>query len=500
MKSIPDSEQKKCVVIGGGLAGLATAAGLAYRGYSVILIEKNKDLGGRARVFKQKGFTFDMGPSWYMMPEVIESFFASVGKKSSDYYSLRELSTKYRVFSDSHKPIDIVSNIQKNLRLFETLEPGSRAKLVSLITKTNVAYTLSIELLARKYDSFLSLLTPKTMLAGLRLLSQFNPFQSYERFITTQLSHPLIQKILQFHTVFLGGSPKRTPALYSILIASDFKGKIWYPEGGIGQLPKALEALCKEFGVTIKTEEAVTSVHIDDETKRVTSVDTTQGTYDADIFVTTADYAYFDIHLLPNEYKEYSKDYWENREYAISSVLVYLGLSKKIPELQHHNFYFQDDWNDHFSTIQNSTEFPKKPCYYVCAPSVTDHTVAPKNAENLFILVPVSVQTKQHGVDEYVEHVLDHVEATTGAEIQKHIVYKKIFAQKDFAHEFNAYKGNALGLSHSLLQSVFMRPRMKAKQLSNLYFAGQFTQPGIGVPMVLLSAQYVIDEIQKDSA
>ncbi len=487
---------KTCVVIGGGMAGLAVAAQLAKAGYSVTLLEKNKTLGGRARVFQSHGFTFDMGPSWYMMPEVIESFFTSLGKQSKDYYTLKELQTKYRVFSDSHPPLDIVSDLEKNYDLFDKLSPGSAKHLQHIVSITSKAYTLSVLLLAKQFSNVFSLLSVATMFKGLQLLALFNPFQSYERFIAKRISHPLLQKILQFHTVFLGGSPKNTPALYSILIASDFKGKIWYPMGGIGKLVSALESLCREFGVDIQTNAEVCSVEIAADSPRIAAVVNKNKRYTPDFVVNTADYAYFDTQLLPKEYAEYSHNYWQTRDYAISSVLVYLGLSKKIPELQHHNFYFQEDWNEHFTTIQESNEFPKNPCYYISVPSVTDSSVAPKHQENLFILVPVSVRTTQDGVAEYVTTVLDHIEKTTGAAIQDSIVYKKIYSQKDFATDYNAYKGNALGISHALHQSVFLRPRMKAKHLDNLYFCGQFTQPGIGVPMVLLSAQYALAEIQ----
>jgi phytoene desaturase len=491
--------KKKCVVIGGGLAGLAVAAQLSKQGYLVTLLEKNTTLGGRARVFKKKGFTFDMGPSWYMMPEVIESFFTSLGKKTKEYYTLRELRTKYRVFSDSHSPLDIVSSIEENYKTFEKISPGVSVPLRKIIAKTSVAYNLSIELLSRKYSNVFELLTPSSIQKGLQLLLLFNPFQSYESFIIKRISHPLIQKILQFHTVFLGGSPKKTPALYSILLASDFKGKIWYPLGGVGMLVSALEKICNEFGVHIHTGIEVTSVEIDEKSHRITEVVTASSRFEADIVVNTADYAYFDTQVIPSKYAEYPASYWDSREYAISSVLVYLGLSKKIPELQHHNFYFQDDWNNHFSTIQDTEKFPDKPCYYISAPSVTDPSVAPKGSENLFVLIPLSVKTQKNDVAAYVETVLEHIEDTTGAQIRDTIVYKKIFSQNDFTIDYNAYKGNALGISHALQQSVFLRPRMKSKKVENLFFCGQFTQPGIGVPMVLLSAQYALKEIESYS-
>lgn len=492
------SKKKHCIVIGGGLAGLASAAQLAYKGYKVTLIEKNKTLGGRARIFKAKGFTFDMGPSWYMMPEVIESFFNSLDRKVSSYYKLKELKTKYRVFSDTHKPIDVVSSVTKNLKLFESLEPGSEQVLTRIIKNTGTAYDISVQLLQKQYKTIFELFRPLPIIKGLQLLLALNPFQSYERFITTKIKHPLLQKLLQFHTVFLGGSPKDTPALYSILISSDFDGKIWYPQGGIGQLPKALETVCKELGVKIITNESVRKLEIDENTQQITKVVTNKKTYTADVVINTADYAYFDTQIVPKQYAQYSKEYWDTRDYSISSILLYLGINKKLPKLKHHNFYFQDDWNQHFETIKNTKLLPEKPCYYVCAPSMSDTSVAPKGKENLFVLLPLSVKTTTKGINKYVDTLINHIEKTTKTKFKDDIIYKKVYAQKDFAKDYNAYKGNALGISHTLMQSIFLRPRMKSNKLNNLFFAGQFTQPGIGVPMVLLSAQYVVDAIQEE--
>lgn len=490
--------KRAAIVIGGGLSGLATAAKLAYLDYSVTVLEKNEGLGGRARIFKKNGFIFDMGPSWYMMPEVMEEFFKSLNKRVSDYYDLIELKTKYRIFSDTEKPIDLVSNLQKNLKLFDSLEPGSKKVLLDLIDRTKKAYSLSLQLLASPFHSVIDFFNLKTIWQALQLLYLFNPFQSYERFITKKISHPILQKILQFHTVFLGGTPLNTPALYSILIAADFTEKIWYPIGGLGQLPRALQKICQELGVKIITGAEVTELKINSESSVISEVITNTGSFTSDVVINTADYAFFDTQIVPKEYREYSKEYWDTREYAISSVLVYLGISKKLKSLAHHNFYFQEDWNEHFSTIQNSNEYPQNPCFYVCAPSVTDSSVAPEGKENLFILIPVSVKTKTEDVEDYVSHVLEHIEEKINENFIADIEYQKIFAQSDFAKSYNAYKGNALGIAHTLLQSVLLRPRMQSEKIDNLYFAGQFTQPGIGVPMVLLSADYVVAEIEKN--
>lgn len=489
--------KQKVIVIGGGLAGLSTAAKLAYKGYSVTLLEKNSTTGGRARTFKKKGYLFDMGPSWYMMPNVIADFFKSVERKVADYYELVELKTKYRIFSDDHTPLDLVSYLPANLKLFNALEPHSKKRIINLLASSKQAYKISLDLLSRPYSSILDFFRVKTVINSIQLLLLYNPFQSYKNYIESKIRNPLLQKIFQFHTVFLGGSPSNTPALYSILIAADFTEKIWYPMGGMGELPKAIEKICLELGVTIKTNSEVTAVQIDEKNNRINKVVVGDDVYTADIVVNTADYAYFDTQILPQELQEYTNKYWEERSYAISSVLLYIGVSKKIDALQHHNFYFQSDWEQHFSTIQNTDSLPQDPCYYICAPSKTDNSVAPAEKENLFVLIPTSTQTKEDNLDEYVESVLEHIEDTIGESFVDHIEVKQVYTKSNFIKDYNAYRGNGLGLAHTLLQSVMLRPRMKSKKIQNLFYAGQFTQPGVGVPMVLLSAEYVVSEIEK---
>ncbi len=487
-------KKQTAAIIGGGLSGLATAALLAKKGYIVSVFEKNAELGGRARVLKKKGFTFDMGPSWYMMPEVIELLFSQLGKKTKQYYSLVELKKKYRIFGDTHEPITFHSDSEKNDRLFANQFSRDHKGIKKLLQKTNKAYSLIVStLLRRPYTSILSFLHPLTIVAGVRLLALFNPFQTYHSFIKRHVSNPLLQKVFEFHTVFLGGNPQNTPALYSLLIAADFQQKIWYPLGGVGQLVYALHAICVSLGVHIYTNAPVSKIRVNK--NRVENLEINNALHSFDLVVSSADYAYTDSHLLPAGYEEYSPEYWKSRDYAISSVLVYLGVAKKMKKVIHHNFYFQSDWNEHFKTIQESSEYPKNPCFYLSAPSKTDITVAPKGMENMFLLIPVSIQTKTTKVEEYVDSVLHFVEEKIGESFIDKIVYKKIYAQTDFKNDYNAYKGNGLGIAHSLKQSVFMRPRMRSKKLRNLYYVGQYVQPGIGVPMVLLSALYLVNHL-----
>lgn len=489
---------KKAVVIGGGLSGLSCASLLSKQGYQVTLIEKNKDLGGRARVLKTNGFVFDMGPSWYLMPEVIENLFQALGHKTSDFFTLKPLDNKYRIFSQRLSPITLTNNREKNLDLFKKIDPQSINNIEKLIKKTSFLYDLAVNnFLNRPYHNLFNFLNFKDLINGLRLLSIINPFQSYHKFIEKYVKNKSLQKIFEFHTVFLGGSPFQTPALYSMLVAADFEKQVWYPLGGMGQLVKALEKIAKKNDVKILTNTEVNSLIIDEKKHQITGVKINQKSLNADLVINASDYANFDLKIVPEKYRDYSKEYWDKRDYSISSILIYLGINKKIPELSHHNFYFQDNWEEHFKTIKTGA-LPKKPCFYISAPSNTDPSVAPKNQENLFVLIPIGVKTKENQLSKYVDHVLKHIENVIGIKFINDICYKKIYGKSDFAKDYNAYMGNALGLSHTLLQSVFLRPRMKSKKLKNLYHVGQFTQPGVGVPMVLLSALYINDIIKNE--
>lgn len=485
----------KVTVIGGGLSGLAAAALLAKAGNQVRLLEKNSSLGGRASTFTKKGFLFDRGPSWYMMPEVFDDFYGLFGKKTSDFYSLAQLNPKYRVYNQPKTYVDISSQLNKNYQLFESYETGSSTKLEQLLEKSSKVYDISLKLLYDYYHSPLDLLNPKSILNGLDILRTFNPFVSYHHHIQNYISDPFLQQLLEFHTVFMGGSPHNTPALYSILLAADFMRPVEHPIGGFGEIVKALESLCLEHGVHIMCDQPVTSLELRD--GHITAVKSGKKSYPTDIVLNSADYAYFDTQLLPEKYQEYSPNHWQRQEYAISSLLLYLGVSKKLSSVAHHTFYFQPDWNSHFNDIYTHKKLPKNPSFYLSTTSHTDPSTAPQGQENVFALIPISVDSPEATTPSYITHVLEHIETVLGEKFRDQIVVKEVFGQKGFSSLFNAYKGNALGLAHTLKQSVFMRPRMKSSKVANLYHSGHFTQPGVGVPMAIISAQLATNLIHK---
>ena len=494
----PTQDKKKITIIGGGLSGLTSAAYLSDQGHHVTLIEKNKQLGGRANLLRTKnGFVFDMGPSWYMMPEVIEDIFNELGYSSADFFKLTELQTKYRLFKDNQQPIDLNSDLATDLKLFEKINKDDIPGIKKLLKITKSSYELSTQrFLQRAYQSPLDLISAENIYHGLKLLSNFNPFQSYHSLIKKYIKNKTLQQIFEFHTVFLGGNPNTTPAIYSILIAADFYKKIWYPMGGMYQLVNALESVCLKNAVEIIKGESVDKINIKD--SKVDFVCYGKKKLETDLLISSADYAHTQLDLIDNKRREYSKQYWDKKDYSISSILIYLGLNKKMKNLSHHNFYFQDDWNKHFETIEKTSQFPKNPNFYLSAASKTDPTVAPKGNENIFILVPVSVRTTEKEMDKYIDYLFTHIENKIGEKFQNNIIYKKVYTQSDFTKDFNAHKGNALGLAHTLGQSVFLRPQMRSKKIKNMYYVGQFTQPGVGVPTTMLSGKYIKQIIKKD--
>lgn len=486
-------KEKTAIVIGAGFGGLATAALLAQKGYQVTILEKNDQLGGRATLLKQKGFTFDMGPSWYLMPEVFDRYFALFGKKTSDYYKLKRLDPQYRVFFDKNDRVDIYKDLKKNLKTFDSISPGSGDLINEYFDLAKYQYDIAMnQFIYKNYQSLLDILDPRLLIDGTKL----KLFSSLNTFISHYTNHDKIKKILQYTMVFLGGSPNNTPAFYSIMSHIDFHLGVFYPMGGISMIVKALEKLCTEHGVHIYTNQEVKTIHVN-EHGTAQSVETEDKTYTADIVISNADYPHTEIDLLKEEYQTYPKEYWERKTIAPSAFLLYLGIKGRVKNLLHHNLFFADNWGEHFSQIFDDPQWPDDPSYYLCCPSKTDPTVAPKDHENIFVLVPVapgledtdSVRTR------FRNKIISHIESLLGEDIQKRIVFERTWAHRDYKTWYHGYKGTALGLAHTLFQTALFRPQNKSKKVHNLYYVGQFTHPGIGIPMCFISAELTANRI-----
>ncbi len=491
---------KKIIVIGGGISGLATAALLGKEGFDVTLLEKNKTLGGRASVFEKKGFKFDMGPSWYMMPEVFEDFFGIFHHRTSDYFKLIKLEPRYRVYFQEKKFIDMSNDYSQNKKIFESFENESSERLDKYLKLSEESYNIILDkLLYRYYSSVLDLFDPEVFKNLLKLIFKINPFISFDNYTSKYFKSDELKKILEFPTAFLGGSPYNTPSLYSFFSHADFGVKIWYPNGGINMIIYALEKLCEEMKVRIKTNNFVKKILIKD--KKAYAVETDKGTIKTDIVVSASDYANTELELLDKQWQSYPESYWNKRTMAFSTFIIYLGIEGKVKSIAHHNFYFSPFWKEHYDAVYKGKTTPVYPSYYFSSPSKSDKSVAPYGDENIFILVPLPPEIKlgEKNKIEFCDKIISHMEGVLNEKIKKRIVVKEIFFRNEFKDYFGAYKGTALGLAHTLKQSLMLRPKIKSKKVENLYFTGQYTQPGVGMPTVLISSQLTAGMVRKDN-
>jgi phytoene desaturase len=485
---------QNAVVIGGGFGGLSAAAFLAKDGWSVTVVEKNQELGGRARVWREGGFLFDLGPSWYLMPEVFERFFAHFGKKVSDYYDLRALSPYYRLFFGADGNVDITGDKARTDRTFAGFEADGDKKLARYLEQSRYKYDIAMKsFLYRDYTSLFQFLNARMLTEGVKL----NVFSSLDRFVERYFHDRRAKQILEYAMVFLGNSPRNAPALYSIMSHVDLNLGVHYPMAGLGAVVEGMASLCRSLGVRIVTGAPVQSISV--EGGRATHVDAGGAEMDADIVVSSCDYAHTETALLGAPWRTYPESYWKKRVLAPSMFLIYLGLSRRLRSLVHHNLYFQTDWDRHFQTIFGKRAWPDDPCFYLSCPSVTDPSVAPAGSENLFVLVPVAPgldDPDQHR-ERYAEQVLDHVERVIGEKIRDSIVVRRIFSHRDFSADYNALQGTALGMAHTLNQTAVFRPGHHSRKVRNLYFTGQYTHPGVGVPMTLIASEILRDVVAR---
>jgi len=482
------------IVIGGGFSGLSAAITLADQGHSVKLLEKNEVMGGRARQWKSEGFTFDLGPSWYWMPDVFESFFERFGKKVSDYYTLKRLSPSYRVYF-KNETVDVPADYEELKAWFESREKGSAAKLDQFLAEAEYKYEVGINDLVYRPGRKLTEFLDARIIGGLFKLQLLGDISTH---IRKFFKDPLIIELLEFPVLFLGERANKTPALYSLMNYADIKLGTWYPEGGMFEIVKALQSLAIEKGVEIYTETEVTGFVRSQ--KNITSVQTIKGNFDCDVVISGAEYHHTDKHLLPEEISNYSEKYWDSRKMAPSSLLFYLGINKKLNNLLHHNLFFDADFGQHSEEIYLNPKWPTDPLFYVSVPSMTDPTVAPEGMENVFLLIPLApdLQDSDELREKYYHIIMERLEQRTGQNLRDHVVLKRSFAMNDFKTDYNAYKGNAYGLANTLLQTAILKPSLKNKNLNNLYYTGQLTVPGPGVPPSLISGFVVANEVMKD--
>jgi phytoene desaturase len=489
---------KKVVVIGSGFAGMSAATFMARAGWEVCVLEKQSTPGGRARQFSENGFTFDMGPSWYWMPDVFERYFKSFGKEVSDYYQLKRLDPSYRVYYPDG-PVDIPANYSSLRDLFESLEVGSASRLDHFLKEAAYKYEVGMHNLVlkpgRSAAEFLD--------AGLaRGIFKLDVFTSMKKHVRKYFHHPKLVQLMEFPVLFLGALPADIPALYSLMNYADIKLGTWYPDGGMYKIADGMYRLAKELGVTFRFGCNVHEIVVENgSAKKVLATEAgTEKSFDADVVIGGADYHFIETALLPKNCQAYSDQYWEKRVMAPSCLLYYVGLNKKLTNITHHSLFFDVDFDRHGNEIYTNPEWPSAPLFYVSAPSVTDSSVAPPGNENLFFLVPVATGLEGDTEalrDRYFEQILGRYENWTRQNIRDSIVYKKSYSISDFVSDYNAFKGNAYGLANTLMQTAILKPALKSKKVKNLFYTGQLTVPGPGVPPSLISGEVVSKEILK---
>jgi phytoene desaturase len=488
----------RIIVVGSGFGGLSAAALLSYKGFDVTVLEKNEQPGGRARIYSEKGFAFDMGPSWYLMPDVFEKFFAEFGRKPEDYYDLIRIDPSYRIFWEDSGFTDVSASLDENLDLFDTFEEDGGEKLRKYLEKAERHYRLAMDgLIYREYSSIRDLLSGRLLLEGLRLPL----FSNIDGFVSGIFRSERSKKILEYSIGFIGGSPQNTPALYYIMNHVDFKLGVWYPaEGGIGRVVKAFHDLAVEKGAEFNFNTNVKKIEV--QGRKATKVLTDVGSYDADAVIVNADYPYAELELLDAPHRTYDEKYWESRVIAPSALVIYVGLDKRLEGLEHHNLYLAGDWEKEFESIFDPKKavWPETASYYVNVTSKTDPTVSPEGGETLFVLVPLAPDledTEEHRKRYYMK-IMGHLETLVDEPILGHEVVKRIFCINDFKEDYNAYKGTALGLTHTLRQTALFRPSHRSRKVENLYYTGHYTHPGIGMPMAIISSQILSDSIVKE--
>lgn len=481
---------KKVIIIGSGFSSLASACYMQKAGYNVTVIEKNEQIGGRASILKEDGFTFDMGPSWYWMPDIFENFFKDFDKTASDFYDLKKLSPAYSVYFEKGEKIDISDNLEDIIQTFENLDNGSGQKLRNFMAKAEKNYAIAMKDLV--YQPGRSLTELMTVDAAVRLNLFIKNISKDVAKITT---HPNLRSILEFPVLFLGAKPENTPAFYNFMNWADFGLGTWYPKGGMHEVVKAMEKIALELGVNFIVNEEVISIK--SVNNSASSVITNKSNYDVDIVISGADYAHTDS-LLGNN-RNYAESYWDKKTFAPSSLLYYVGLNKPIENISHHNLFFDTDFTKHAEEIYDDKVYPSKPLFYANFPSVSDNSLAPKGMSTAFFLIPTAVdlEDNQELHDKYFELILDRFQQNTGENLRDKIVYKKSFGIKDFKERYHSCKGNAYGLANTLLQTSVLRPSIKNKKLNNLYYTGQLTVPGPGVPPALISGKIVSEYILK---
>ncbi|WP_316752017.1 phytoene desaturase family protein [Pedobacter gandavensis] len=495
MSTNTKKSQTQIAIIGAGFAGISAAAYLSKQGYKVDVYEKNADIGGRARqLITDNGYLFDMGPSWYWMPEVFEKFFNDFGYRAEDFYELQLLDPGFTVVFGADDVLNVPANFEELCQLFESIEKGSAVKLKQFLAEAAYKYNIGMGKLVYKPGLSLLEFADVDLIKGLFKLQVFTSFSEH---VKKYFQDPRLIALMEFPVLFLGAMPEDTPALYSLMNYAGLKLGTWYPKGGFGKVIKAMKTIAETQGAKFHTNAAVTAIEVKE--NKIVSLVSEKGSQQYDGVIAAADYHHVEEKLLNATERNYSEKYWDNRVLAPSCLIFYLGVKTKVARLNHHTLFFDEDLKQHSEEIYKQAQWPTKPLFYVCCPSVTDPSVAPAGHENLFVLMPLAPDIKDPEAirAQYFDLIMDRLEAYTGTPIRAYLDYKKSYCVSDFITDYNSYKGNAYGLANTLRQTANLKPSIKNKKVSNLFYAGQLTVPGPGVPPSIISGNLAAQQLIK---
>ena len=486
---------QRIAIIGSGFSGLSAACYLSKEGYAVDVFEKNNTLGGRARqLITDQGYVFDMGPSWYWMPDVFERFFNDFGYLVSDFYSLKLLDPSFEIVFPGQQKMQIPPGFEKLCELFESIETGSKEKLIKFMKDAKFKYDVGMKKLVYKPGlSLFEFMDFDIITGGIKL----EILSSFSKHVRKYFSHPHLIALMEFPVLFLGAMPDETPAMYSLMNYAGLKLGTWYPEGGFGKVIEAMAKLAKKQEVNFHLNSEVQ--HIKTTIKKTTGIVVNGKEINYDAVIASADYHHVESNLLKPEVRNYDENYWNKKTLAPSCLIFFIGLNKRIKNIQHHTLFFEEDLELHSKEIYKNPQWPSKPLFYVCCPSQTDTTVAPEGHENLFLLMPIAPDLEDSAElrERYFSIMIDRLENHIGEKILTNIDYKKGYCVNDFKSDYHSFKGNAYGLANTLHQTANLKPKIKNKKINNLFYTGQLTVPGPGVPPSLISGKIAAQQLHK---
>jgi len=490
---------KNVVIIGSGMGGLATALRLAHHGFAVTVLEKQSRPGGRSNIIEDSGFRVDVGPTILVMKDTFEDTYRAIGQDLNQRIQFTQLDPNYRIYYHDQTHLDLYNNMAMLAQEVERVSPGSAERLFRFIGEGAKKFELGMDFVDRNFDHMIDLANPVALSRLLSTGAHENMYRQVEHFFK---GDDKLTKAFSFHSMFLGLSPFEALAMYSLITYADLALGMWYPQGGIYRIVEDMVELARGMGVTLRMNAPVAEILIDSGRARGVRLESGEVVL-ADLVISNADLPYTYQKLIPAQYRrDYPDARLEKMKYGCSGYLLYLGVDKEYTHLRHQGLYFSKDYRANLDAIFKHKVLPEDPSFHLNIPTMTDSSLAPAGHSLLYVLAPMPNLTARIDWNEAAprvrEQLLKQLEILVDPDLRKHIVWEKSYRPDDYLVDFNAVHGTAFGsLSHGFFQSSYFRPHNVARDIQGLYFVGQGTYPGIGMPMVQLSAKLVAERIMK---